>query len=77
MGPTLNGIYAEKVSRDGQALWMVRDAKTGQLLAIGATLSAAVENYEIALENEKMAEVAQYQLMMPRRKRKKNKKKDK
>lgn len=56
MGPTLNGIYAEKVSRDGQALWMVRDAKTGQLLAIGATLSVAVENYEIALENEKMAE---------------------
>lgn len=52
----MNGIYAEKVVRDNVSFWTVKDAKTNQIISVGPTISSAVENYETALENEKMAE---------------------
>ena len=51
----MNGIYVEKAHADDCEFWIVRDAKTHETVAIGDTISHAVENYETAVANEQMA----------------------
>ena len=50
------GIYVEKAVRDGRGIWIVRDTQTKQVLAFGDSIVNAVQNYEIIMENKKMAE---------------------
>ena len=51
----MNGIYVEKISKNDIDVWVVRDAKTGELLSSGYSVSSAVSNYETILANEQMA----------------------
>ena len=50
------GVYVEKVVRDGRGIWIARDTQTKQVLAFGDSIVNAVQNYEIIMENKKMAE---------------------
>ena len=51
----MNGIYTEKAQLCGQDYWVVKDAKTGAVFAIGDTVLSAVQNYETQSKNAEIA----------------------
>ncbi len=50
----MSGIYVEKVVRDGEEIWAVRDIETRQVVAFGASVVDAIQNYDVVLENKRM-----------------------
>ena len=50
----MNGIYVEKISKNDAEVWVVRDAKTNELLSFGYSISSAVGNYETIIANEQV-----------------------
>ena len=50
----MNGFIAEKKGQNGESFWVVRDVNTKAVMAVGNTVTQAVENYEIIVANESM-----------------------
>ena len=50
----MNGFIAERKTDGGKSFWVVRDVNTKAAIAIGDTVTHAVENYELHIAREKM-----------------------
>lgn len=50
----MNGFVAEKKHESGKSYWIVRDVDTKAAVAVGDTVTHAVENYEILMQNERI-----------------------
>lgn len=48
----MSDFYAKRVFADGVELWKILEVGTNQVLAVGNTVSQAVENYETYVLNE-------------------------
>ena len=50
----MNGFIAEKKTEDGKSFWVVKDVNTKVAIAVGNTVTQAVENYEIAMAHNRI-----------------------
>ena len=52
---SMNGIYAEKTKLSGQDYWIIKDVKTGSVVAIGDTITSAMQSYEVMLKKSELS----------------------